>query len=238
MIKMIWVTAVMMVLAGCGENSHQVSQKSDAIIQARQAGSEGDYISAVFYLREAIKSDSSQEGWMDTLAQYYMQLNLSKAAESTIEKYLSRFPAKEGILKTQARLFEAKGIPDSIIHTYDQLFLLTQKDKYLYYKAFYEWYGGDPKLAQQHVDALASKKELAEDSVEVSIPSQGYFQMVKLKAAVYHLKTDIDLAQGKIAEAKKDLQAALQSDPGFGLAQEALKNFDRLVAMKRAQGGQ
>lgn len=221
-------------IGGCtSKESKPAKSEISDIQQARLAGNEGDFISAIHYLKEAIRNDSTQAGWLDTLAQYYLQLNLNKAAENTIRRYLRKFPANEGLLKTQARVFELKGMSDSIIRTYDQLYLLTQKDKYLYYQAFYEWYGGDPKMAGNHIETLLSKKDMPDDSVEVSLASQGYFQMVNLKAAIYHLKADLDLSSGRIAEAKKDLQESLVHAPDFALAQEALRNFDRLVAMKR-----
>ncbi len=155
------------------------------------------------------------------LAVYYFQNQKSASAVLVANELLKRNPKNAGALEVAAGGYEALGVLDKSIQSYESLYLLTDNITALYKMAFLQYQMKRFKESAASAEILLARKDL--DSVKASYnDSKGKAKEFQVKVAVVNLKGMLALDQGDKINAKKYFQEALAIAPDFALAKENL----------------
>jgi len=180
-----------------------------------------DYEVAKDALYDLIIENPGNDSIIFDLAVYYFQNQKSASAVLVANELLKRNPKNAGALEVAAGGYEALGVLDKSIQSYESLYLLTDNITALYKMAFLQYQMKRFKESAASAEILLARKDL--DGVKASYnDSKGKAKEFPVKVAVVNLKGLLALDQGDKINAKKYFQEALVIAPDFGLAKENL----------------
>jgi|GEM_PF-182860 tetratricopeptide (TPR) repeat protein len=180
-----------------------------------------DYEVAKDALYDLIIENPGNDSIIFDLAVYYFQNQKSASAVLVANELLKRNPKNAGALEVAAGGYEALGVLDKSIQSYESLYLLTDNITALYKMAFLQYQMKRFKESANSAEILLARKDL--DSVKASYnDSKGKAKEFPVKVAVVNLKGMLALDQGDKINAKKYFQEALAIAPDFALAKENL----------------
>jgi tetratricopeptide (TPR) repeat protein len=180
-----------------------------------------DYEVAKDALYDLIIENPGNDSIIFDLAVYYFQNQKSASAVLVASELLKRNPKNTGALEVAAGGYEALGVLDKSIQSYESLYLLTDNITALYKMAFLQYQMKRFKESANSAEILLARKDL--DSVKASYnDSKGKAKEFPVKVAVVNLKGMLALDQGDKINAKKYFQEALAIAPDFALAKENL----------------
>jgi tetratricopeptide (TPR) repeat protein len=180
-----------------------------------------DYEVAKDALYDLIIENPGNDSIIFDLAVYYFQNQKSASAVLVASELLKRNPKNTGALEVAAGGYEALGVLDKSIQSYESLYLLTDNITALYKMAFLQYQMKRFKESANSAEILLARKDL--DGVKASYnDSKGKAKEFPVKVAVVNLKGMLALDQGDKINAKKYFQEALAIAPDFALAKENL----------------
>jgi tetratricopeptide (TPR) repeat protein len=180
-----------------------------------------DYEVAKDALYDLIIENPGNDSIIFDLAVYYFQNQKSASAVLVASELLKRNPKNTGALEVAAGGYEALGVLDKSIQSYESLYLLTDNITALYKMAFLQYQMKRFKESANSAEILLARKDL--DGVKASYnDSKGKAKEFPVKVAVVNLKGMLALDQGDKINAKKFFQEALAIAPDFALAKENL----------------
>ncbi|MCA4896810.1 MAG: hypothetical protein ING84_17550 [Cytophagales bacterium] len=180
-----------------------------------------DYEVAKDALYDLIIENPGNDSIIFDLAVYYFQNQKSASAVLVANELLKRNPKNAGALEVAAGGYEALGVLDKSIQSYESLYLLTDNITALYKMAFLQYQMKRFKESANSAEILLARKDL--DGVKASYnDSKGKAKEFPVKVAVVNLKGMLALDQGDKINAKKYFQEALAIAPDFALAKENL----------------
>ena len=180
-----------------------------------------DYEVAKDALYDLIIENPGNDSIIFDLAVYYFQNQKSASAVLVASELLKRNPKNTGALEVAAGGYEALGVLDKAIQSYESLYLLTDNITALYKMAFLQYQMKRFKESANSAEILLARKDL--DGVKASYnDSKGKAKEFPVKVAVVNLKGMLALDQGDKINAKKFFQEALVIAPDFALAKENL----------------
>ena len=134
---------------------------------------------------------------------------------------LARNPKNIGALEIAASGYEALGVPDKALQSYESLYLLTNNVSTLYKMAFLQYRVKRYKESATSADIILSNKDI-ETLKATYNDAAGKGKEYPIKVAVINLKGMLALDQGDKVGAKKLFEQALAISPDFALAKENL----------------
>jgi len=171
-----------------------------------------DYEVAKDALYDLIIENPGNDSIIFDLAVYYFQNQKSASAVLVASELLKRNPKNTGALEVAAGGYEALGVLDKSIQSYESLYLLTDNITALYKMAFLQYQMKRFKESANSAEILLARKDL--DGVKASYnDSKGKAKEFPVKVAVVNLKGMLALDQGDKINAKKYFQEALVIAP-------------------------
>lgn len=190
----------------------------------------GDINSAIYALNSLITRDTSYSYYLDTLALMYYREGNAEACASVVDELSQKRPEDKALLELGGVAHQAAGNLAAAAEYFEQLHRVTGDLKYRYQVATILLNMGEFAQTIQYADEIIAKKESRTLDVELPNP-RGQLIKTKLLSAAYVLRGYAQGSTGKKEEAITSFRKALEVDPNFELAAEAIN--DLLYRKKR-----
>lgn len=235
----IFVITSLIVVASCNkktktktvsiENGNSAFEFENALYQ--QAYNNGDHHTAVVAINRMLILDSTQTHFYDSLSRHYIAIGNANSASYYAEKALTLDPGDVKMLELAGYIYFEGGSFRKSEEKFSKLYQVTKELKYLYQLSQIYGYMGDVKKSTEMTDMIL--KDAAADDYMVEIAtSEGQVQMVKIKAAAYFVKANLQKSP-KLILANLSKALSIQSD--FEIARKIKDEMELQQKMEETQ---
>jgi tetratricopeptide (TPR) repeat protein len=232
------MTAVLMLMASVtvfGQNEQPVQQDSEANRKRNETDRKvyqlalryNDLPAARVKLLELIERNPTNLQFSETLASLYFESGQYTSAAISALDVLEVSDKSLTALEIAAYSLEQLGAMDRALPNFERHYLLTGNLFSLYKTAYMQYSLNRQEEALNSINMLVKNNKSSEE--KVGFPKADNTQQeVTLKAAALNLKGMVHMYQKNKDEAREAIMQALELQPDFELAQENLKDIQKM----------
>lgn len=217
-------------IAPAGQENNKTAYDFEMALY-NQAYKTGDHHTAIVAINRMLLIDSTQTQFYDSLSRHYIAIGNPNSAAYYAEKALTLDPGDIKMLEIAGYIYFDAGAFKQAEEKITKLYQITKEPKYLYSLAQVYTYMGDPKRANEMTDIILN--DAATDNIFVDVStSTGELQSVKIKAAAYFVKANLQQSQKNIISY---LSKAISIQPDFEIAKKIKEDMEVQAKMKEIQ---
>lgn len=229
------VLVVMATITVFGQNEQPVQQDTEANRKMNESDRKvyqlalryNDLPAARVKLLELIERNPNNIQFSETLASLYFESGLYTSAAISALDILEVNDKSLSALEIAAYSLEQLGATDRALPNFERHYLLTGNLFSLYKTAYMQYSLNRQEEALNSINMLVKSNKSSEE--KVGFPKEDNTQQeVTLKAAALNLKGMVYMYQKNKNEAREAITQALELQPDFELAQENLKEIQKM----------